>query len=179
MFLRMFSSHAPMYTRTVEVYPMSESRLILILEPKNEHARVLEWAFERASVRNPGRVVRTEDELRTYLRGAGVYGNRELFPMPSLLLVAFGAPSTDLALIRWLRDEKYLDRFPLVGMGNRVMHTFLQLAFNSGLNGYFEKPNELSSLAKMISELEWIDGPSWDPAKIGTQLITKETLFKR
>ena len=158
---------------------MSEAHFILIVEPNIGDALYLEAAFRLHTVRHPARVLRNGYELRSYLKGAGVYANRELFPLPSLLLLCFCEAIPAINMLEWLRDSGYLDHFPVIGIGSDIQNYTLQLAFDLGLNGYFEKPNDLSVLAATICDLEWVEGKTLsfrDQPEV--QLITKE-LFSR
>ena len=94
---------------------MPESHLVLVLEPSHIHALSLETTFKQERVCNPVRVLRNDYELRCYLEGAGVYSDRELFPLPSLLLFDFSDSLAAINILEWLGENGYLDWFPAMG----------------------------------------------------------------
>ena len=159
---------------------MSDSRLILLVEPSSADAISLETAFRKQHLPHPVRVLRNTYELRSYLNGAGIYADRVLFPLPSLLLLDFSEPMTAINTVEWLEQQGYLSRFAVIGIGRFASPNTLRLAFDLGLNGYFDKPSEFERLAEVISELQWVD--DWG-FKLGdaadTHLLTREQFYRK
>ena len=155
------------------------SHFVLVLEPSTANAQALETAFNQQHVCNPTRILRNGYELRSYLNGAGQYANRELFPIPSLLLLDFSDATTAINLLEWLRDRGYLNEFPVIGVGNSATNPILQLAFDIGLNGYFEKPADLRYLAKMVCEIQWVDGREMKLSdSCDVHLLTRQQFYR-
>ena len=158
---------------------MVESHSVLVLEPSTANALSLETAFYEQQVCNPVRILRNGYELRSYLKGAGQYANREVFPIPSLLLLDFSDATTAVNLLEWLRDRGYLDHFPVIGVGNTASSPVLQLAFDMGMHGYFEKPADLRKLAKMVCEIRWVDGWNMQLSESAdVHLLTREQFYR-
>jgi len=156
-----------------------DSHFVLVLEPSHIAARQLEAAFHDCKVCNPTRVLRNVYELRSYLTGAGLYSNRELFPEPSLLLLDFNDPGAAVNQLKWLKDRQCFNRFPVIGVGNAVPSEMLQLSFDLGMNGYFEKPAEMNELARMICGLTWVDGWKLTLSDFAdAHLLTREQFYR-
>ncbi len=157
---------------------MPDSRFILIYEPNIRDALFLEDTFGQLELAHPIRVVRHGSELRSYFSGAGIYANRENFPIPSLLILNLSQSLTAVNVLEWLGPLGFMDDFPVIGMGYRVGPRILQRAFDLGMSGYFEKEGDLTHLAKTISELQWMDG--WRmglSVSPDVQLLTKEQFY--
>ncbi|MFN7137950.1 MAG: response regulator [Limisphaerales bacterium] len=136
---------------------MSENRLILILEQNAVDASFLERSFQEERICNPARIVRTPERMQCYLKGVGSYRNREVYPLPALLLLDLHYTNSGLDALRWLGAEGYLEKFPVVGIGHSIQDAVVQHAFDLGLSGYFGKPGDLRQLAKMICCLQWVE----------------------
>ncbi|MFN7137858.1 MAG: hypothetical protein ACK4UN_00810 [Limisphaerales bacterium] len=158
---------------------MPDSHLVLIFEPNTREAPRLEEAFKQQKMSNPARVLRHVSELQSYVSGAGIYGNRDIYPTPGLLLLDFTEPVFSLNILEWLGRRGFLNQFPVIGMGSALNDNMLQLAFDLGLAGFYEKQGEFGSVAKMIAGLQWVDG--WNP-KFGEgeapHLLTKEQFYR-
>lgn len=64
----------------------------------------LRTAWEEAG-RGRLRVARNAQEAVLYLRGVGVYSNRDAFPMPNLVVLDCSNPNgSDLEVLSWLRE---------------------------------------------------------------------------
>lgn len=159
---------------------MSVNSFILILEQNSVDASYLERYFLEQRTLNTARVVRTADRLRCYLEGVGSYQNRQLFPLPGLLLLDLHYSNSGLATLSWLRADGFLDKFPVIGIGSSILENVVRTAFDLGLSGYLEKPSDLGNLARMICRLEWIGGikPKL-PSDSDIQIITHAEFSSR
>jgi len=151
-----------------------QPQFTLVFEPNTRDALLLEEALKQENLTFPARVLRHASELQSYLVGAGIYSNRELYPMPTLLLLDFCEGVTSTPLLEWLGNRRFLDQFAVIGMGSHMSAHVLQIAFDLGLNAYFEKREGLSALAKMISRVEWFENGELQIPE--ATLITEENL---
>lgn len=63
------------------------------------------------------RLARSGEEAILYLRGVGVYADRENYPLPlALLLDAQSASDADLQVLGWVRTEKHFAGLPVIIM---------------------------------------------------------------
>jgi DNA-binding response OmpR family regulator len=60
-------------------------------------------------------IARNSQEAILYLRGVGIYGDRQKYPLPSIVLLDCANPdSTDLEVLGWLREEENFDDTPVI-----------------------------------------------------------------
>jgi hypothetical protein len=61
------------------------------------------------------RVARNGEEATLYLRGVGVYADREQYPFPAVLMLdAWSASDADLQVLGWVRTQEHLADLPVV-----------------------------------------------------------------
>ena len=68
------------------------SSTILLVEDSEADIVLLKRALRNARIANPLMVVRDGEEAINYFSAAGVYGNRERWPIPSLVLLDLRLP---------------------------------------------------------------------------------------
>ena len=66
---------------------MANDRVILLVEDDPDDALLIQRAFQKAGFHNTLKVVSDGHQAIAYLSGAGVFANREKFPLPFLILL--------------------------------------------------------------------------------------------
>ena len=60
------------------------------------------------------RVARNAQEAVLYMRGVGIYSNREVFPLPDLMVLdSSNANGSDLEVLGWLRETAEFEHLPV------------------------------------------------------------------
>src|SRR4051812_11609296 len=62
-------------------------RTILVVDDRQDDFELLRLMFKKSSILNPLQWVKSVHEAVCYLKGEGVYGNRVIYPFPTLLLL--------------------------------------------------------------------------------------------
>src|SRR6185295_11503569 len=80
---------------------------ILLAEDDPNDVILFRRALERASVRADSlKVVRDGEETISYLSGQAIYADRDLYPLPALLLLDLKMPrKSGLEVLLWLRKQ--------------------------------------------------------------------------
>ena len=77
------------------------------------------------------KIARSSQEAILYLRGIGVYEDREHYPLPSVLLLDSQSPDgSDLDVISWIREQAEHKDLPVIwlcGAGREDRRTFCAL----------------------------------------------------
>lgn len=134
---------------------MKSDRVILLLENSTDYLFNLDQAFRRSQVTYPLRVARYGNEAILYLKGIGIYGDRNHYPLPSLIIIDLRTPDgSGLAVLGWVRRQPEFNSTPVILLVHPNQEKFLQDAFDRGANAYCVKRDDLESLAKMIKSLE-------------------------
>jgi CheY-like chemotaxis protein len=137
---------------------MNSSGVIFLLENSTDYLFLLDQAFRRAEVNNPLRVARYGNEAILYLKGVGIYADREHYPLPELILIDLAIPDgSGLAVLGWLRRQPELSRVPVIILVQAVQENrMVQDAFDRGANAYYMKREDIEGLVRMIKSLDTI-----------------------
>ena len=137
---------------------MNNSKLIVLVEPELKEVLLFEWAMKRLHVRNPVRVMQKTRELREYLEGEGPYKNRELFPVPRVILLDMDLPGLEAAnFLHWLRKESGHRDILLIGMSKFEVSRRVQAFLDLGMNAFFQKRINLDDTLQCLREMELLD----------------------
>jgi CheY-like chemotaxis protein len=94
---------------------MLKQGIILLLENSTEYLFQLDQAFRSAEVTQGLRVARYGNEAILYLKGIGIYGDREHFPLPNLIIIDLLIPDgSALAVYGWVRRNPEFAKVPIV-----------------------------------------------------------------
>lgn len=127
------------------------NKLVLLVEDDASDARLVQRAFLQAGL--PVEVVRLSngDEAVSYLAGDSPYDNRNLYPMPSIVLLDIKLPRrSGLEVLRWVRGQQYsLKRLPIVMLTSSRHATDVNRAYDLGANSYLAKPDNTGDLSRL------------------------------
>ena len=94
-----------------------------------------------------------------YLDGAGIYANRRLYPMPSLVLLDLKMPrATGFELLKWIRNHPKLGALPVLVLSGSELHDDIRRAYDHGANSYLIKPLGFEALVDMVKDVNevWV-----------------------
>jgi CheY-like chemotaxis protein len=143
-----------------KVHPaMLRSATILLAEDDENDAMLMRRAFEKASISNPLRVVRSGDEAICYLNGDGIYQDRKTYPLPILAILDIKMPrKTGFEVIEWIKTKPALRAMPLIVLSSSNQIPDIEKAFSLGVNSYLLKPSSFGELVEMVQLISkyWI-----------------------
>jgi CheY-like chemotaxis protein len=94
------------------------------------------------------------EQLIDYLRGDGKFADRDLHPVPDIVVLDLKMPRMNgFEVLQWLRHEPGLARIPAVVLSGSGLESDIQEAYRLGANTYFTKPGQLAELRKIIGTL--------------------------
>ncbi len=129
---------------------------ILVVQNDRENLSVIRAAVEQGDFTNPIRECRNSLEAVSYLNGFGVYGNRNQYPLPGLLILDLQMPcSTAQTLLEWIRSNPQLNDLAVIGTGPWANHPILQRAFDLGLSAYVRVPHDVGAIPELIQKMEF------------------------
>jgi CheY-like chemotaxis protein len=118
-----------------------------------------EWLFRRA-MEAVGRHVRLSsardgDEAIAYLAGVGVYGNRAVHPLPSIVLLDIKLPrQSGFDVLHWVRASGGdLRQLPVVMMSTSARDRDVRQAYELGANAYVVKPDTYHELETCVDQI--------------------------
>ena len=128
--------------------------VVLLADDDPNDVFLLQRAFQKTNIANPLRVVRDGEEAMAYLGGRDQYADRQLHPLPVLLLLDLKMPrKSGFEVLRWLRQQSGLKRLPVVVLTSSNQNPDINKAFDLGANSYIVKPGGFDSLVEMVKNL--------------------------
>lgn len=127
---------------------------ILLVEDDSNDILFIQRAFRRSKLDNPIQVVRDGDQAVAYLSGKGDYANRNVYPLPAMILLDLKLPRrSGLEVLEWLRNQPVLKRIPVVILTSSKENIDVDRAYDIGVNSYLLKPVNYNALNEMIATL--------------------------
>lgn len=128
---------------------------ILLVEDDSNDILFVQRAFRQANLNNPIRIVKDGDEAVNYLGGKNEFANRDVYPLPALILLDLKLPRrSGLEVLAWIRQQKYLRRITVVVLTSSKESLDVDKAYDLGVNSYLVKPVKFESLATMVEVLD-------------------------
>ena len=137
-----------------------ENAVVLLVEESIGELYTFEKALRHGGFRNPVRIVRHAQEARCYLEGVGVYGNREAYPLPSLILInlRLRPDGAALELITAIRRQPHLRDRPIIALGAQETGAEeIQRLYDLGINAYFAKELEVAEIVRVLKEMKFVE----------------------
>ncbi len=127
---------------------------ILLVEDDSNDILFIQRAFRRSKLENLIQVVRDGDQAFAYLSGEGDYANRNVYPLPSMILLDLKLPRrSGLEVLEWLKNQPVLKRIPVVILTSSKENIDVDRAYDIGVNSYLLKPVSYNALNEMIDTL--------------------------
>jgi CheY-like chemotaxis protein len=134
---------------------MDNGKFILLVEDDSNDVLLIQRAFMKAGMKDMLKVVRDGSQAIEYLSGRGVFGNRERYPLPFMLLLDLKMPGTNgFEVLQWIRAEPALRRLLVVVLTSSSLQADVDRAYELGANSYLVKPVEFEEMANMIQRFE-------------------------
>ncbi len=108
---------------------------------------------------NPLQVVNDGDAAVLYLSGQAPYNNRDLHPLPVLVLLDLKLPRrSGSEVLTWLRQQPGLKRLPVVVLTASKEYIDINKIYDLGVNAYIVKPIAFNDLVEIVKTLNmhWI-----------------------
>ena len=135
---------------------MAAEPLILLVEDDPADARLIQRAFEKASLGARITRIPNGDDAVDYLAGNEPFDNRNNYPLPAIILLDIKLPRrSGFEVLRWLRSRKDgLQRIPVVMLTSSRHSVDVNRAYDLGANSYLTKPDTNEQLTKMLSTVD-------------------------
>jgi len=134
---------------------------ILLAEDDADDVAVLQRAFAEACLPHQLKVVSTGLEVVHYLEGNSPYHDREIFPVPTVLLLDLPMPQGGgLNVLRWLSSHPYFRHLPVVVLTGSDKDEKEAIAL--GAKDFYVKPTEIDDLVRIFQNISdnWLSPPA-------------------
>lgn len=138
------------------------NKVVLLAEDSVDDAIAFKRVLQQSGVMNPIVEVRSGTETIYYLKGIGPYGDRNMFPYPSVLFLDLLMTNGDgWEVLRWLQRHPEKNTMLVVVLTGAAQRDMLTQAYLTGANSFLLKPftkPELDSLIEAWPQA-WAYGP--------------------
>src|SRR5262245_17306717 len=137
------------------------ARPILAAEDEETDRLFLRLAFQKAKLPRPLVTVNDGRECVDYLIGSGSFAERELHPLPVLLLLDLKMPYMNgFDVLKWLATRPEFKDLPAVVLSSSPADADIQKAHQLGARDYLVKPHSIEELVKILQQLRerWLPG---------------------
>jgi CheY-like chemotaxis protein len=137
---------------------MNARQTILLVDDSENDIFLMRTAFKKAEFNTALQEVHNGEEAIAYLKGDGVYGDRNNYPLPSVILLDLNMPMKNgFDVLSWVRTQPAFKRLSIIILTASSRPEDVERAFDLGANSYLVKPRDLETLAAMIRCLrDWI-----------------------
>jgi CheY-like chemotaxis protein len=127
---------------------------VLLVEDDSNDVLFIQRAFSRVNPAITIHVVKDGDAAVDYLNGSGDYGDRDRYPLPSLILLDLKLPRrSGIEVLQWIRQKDSIKRIPVVVLTSSRERLDVDLSYDVGVNSYLVKPVSFDDLSIMIKAL--------------------------
>ena len=129
-------------------------KTILQVEDDENDVFFFQRAMKKAGADNPIQVATDGRQAIDYLQGTGKFSDRELFPLPSLVLLDLKLPHVmGLEVLRWIRQQPG-PAIPVVILSASGEWADISAAYQLGANAVLMKPSEAGKLDEMVRSIK-------------------------
>lgn len=133
---------------------MTSKDVIFLVENSTDYLFSLDQEFRKAGLSNPVRVARYGNEAILYLKGIGIYEDREHYPLPDLMVVDLSLPDgSAMAVLGWLRKQPQFQDMPILILIPPTQKHFGMSNFSRDINSYFLLRDDVSGVVQVICDL--------------------------
>ena len=129
---------------------------ILLLENNPDDVALLRLMFQRSGILNPLHVTETVHDTICYLKGEGVYQDREKHPVPVLLMLDVHlADGRGQDVLNWLKSNLANRRFPAVVLSGSDINRIRRF-YELGAESFLVKPLRFEDFRNMVEHTRGI-----------------------
>ena len=129
--------------------------MVLLVEDNPDDAELIAYAFRKAAIPNPLVVVDDGDKAIDYLHGIGGYTDRNVFPLPVVILLDLKLPRrSGFEILQDIRANQETRRIPVVVLTSSNQPDDIGRAYDLGANSYLVKPIGRDALLSMVGTLD-------------------------
>ncbi|MDB6122639.1 MAG: response regulator [Pedosphaera sp.] len=134
----------------------THSEWAVLMADDDEHAHVLiQRAFRKANASPLLKIVSNGEEAIHYLEGKGIYSDRNLHPLPSLVLLDLNMPKkTGFEVLQWMRGHPDFKRMVVVIFTTSDEPKDINKSYDLGANSYLVKTPLYPEFTELVKSLE-------------------------
>lgn len=131
------------------------SHTILLVEDSSDDVFFMEYGLKKAQIDNPVHVVSDGQAAVDYLSGAGKYGNRADYPLPTIIFLDLKLPCfSGFDVLTWMRGQPGLAQIPVFVLTGSSEERDKTRAQELGAKAYLVKPPDQAMLRRAFEVVD-------------------------
>jgi CheY-like chemotaxis protein len=127
---------------------------ILLADDGPDDVFLMRSGFKKCGFQDRIYAVSDGEQVVQYLRGEGVYGDRERFPIPHLLLLDIKMPRMNgFEVLSWIRSRQEWMCLPVIVLTTSFYGPEIKKAYDLGANSFITKPPDFPQLVASLKEV--------------------------
>jgi CheY-like chemotaxis protein len=130
------------------------NKTILLVEDNPSDINLTKRAFEKGHITNNLVVAEDGQEALDYIFGKGIYANRDISQLPTLILLDLKLPKVSgLEVLKRIRAAEIIKRLPVVILTSSKEDEDVAASYDLGVNSYIRKPIDFNQFVEAIKYL--------------------------
>ncbi len=130
---------------------MNRNLTILVAEDDENDLLLLKRAFLKNGITNPTHLSPDGADACAYLKGEGVYSDREKYPFPSIIITDLKMPKfSGFEILEWLKNHPNCHVIPVIVLSASRQEEDVKKAYQLGANAFLNKPSTYPELEKLV-----------------------------
>ena len=127
---------------------------ILLVDDSPDDILTINHALKRARILNPVQTVSNAEDAMCYVKGEGLYSDRQAFPFPALLLLDLKMPGrSGFEVLTWLKQNPRFRPAGVVILAGLNDLKDIRRAYELGANSFLTKPLQVEDLLNVVQGL--------------------------
>jgi CheY-like chemotaxis protein len=135
-------------------------KTILLVEDGELEVLLMRRAMEGANLSWSLQVMKDGDGAIEYLSGTGQYADRNVFPLPALVLLDLVIPGhSGHEVLEWIRSQPDLKSLPVVMLTHSFNTSDAKTAHSLGVSSYLIKPTNVVHMQELLTRIakDWLE----------------------
>jgi CheY-like chemotaxis protein len=134
---------------------VNEKPTVLVVEDEAADVFMMQRAVRKINAPIKLQVVNNGEEATDYLLGQGRFGDREVYPLPRLILLDIKMPRKNgFEVLEWVKGEASLRDIPVVMVTSSTVTSDVDQAYGLGASAYLVKPVEIDVLRELFTSTD-------------------------
>jgi CheY-like chemotaxis protein len=132
-----------------------KTKCVLLAEDDENDVVFLQRAFRQAEITAPLQVAHDGQEAIDYLSGLGKYVDRDMYPLPCLVMLDLKMPRKNgMEALEWIRGREDLRALPVIIFSSSVHPEEIDQAYRLGASAFLTKPSGVKERLELAQRIK-------------------------
>lgn len=139
----------------INVHQHTNGRTILVADDEEVAHLLIHRAFHAARSSCALQIVANGEDAIDYLKGKGIFSNRDQFPLPALVLLDLKMPKKDgFEVLKWMREHPEFKRMVAVMFSTSDEPGDINRSYDLGANSFLVKTPLFIEFTELVQSLD-------------------------